>query len=52
MFEILACGQDSRKTVGPRLTKLTHRDPWGDVSTLSNFGGRDLIFKVTRGHYV
>ena len=49
---VTPCGQDYRKAMGPRLTKLIHRDPWGHPSILSNFRGRDLIFKVTRGHYL
>ena len=43
------CGQDSRKTIRPRMIKLTHIGHWGMASTWLTFGGRDLIFKVTRG---
>ena len=43
------CGQDSRKTIRPRIIKPTHISHWGAAMTWLNFGGCDLIFKVTRG---
>ena len=52
MFDNLACGQDIRRTIGPRMTKLSNRNHQDNVSTLSHVGGRDFIFKLTSGHYV
>ena len=40
VFEILSCGQDSKKSIRPRIIILPHIGHWGSAMTLSNFGGR------------
>ena len=39
-----------QKSIWPSIIKLTHMGPWGCPITLSTFGSRNLILKVTRGH--
>mgnify|MGYP001552597961 CR=1 FL=1 len=44
------CGQDSRKTIRHRIINPTQISHSGTAMTRLTFGGRDLIFKVMRGH--
>ena len=51
MRSILVCGQRSKKTNKPRITRPIHWSRQDDDSTLSTFGGHNSIFEVTRGQF-
>ena len=49
MRSILACGQHSKNTNKPGITKTIHWSLQDNAWTLSKFAGHNAIFKVTRG---
>ena len=50
-FEILACGQDSRKTLMPRIINPAHISHWGTAMTWLTFGGSWPHFQGHEGSW-
>ncbi len=52
MYENLLCVHDNSINICPRLSILGYNVYHDDIWDVSNFGGGDLSFKVTGGHYL